>query len=100
MPSQLPFFCQNFFIVVQLYNHIFLRIHTTTIVTNTILKNYWLIRLATAVHSLEMVIYTFIVPFARHYKPRLVFFFTHFSLRLRLILQGGLYLWILFFQVE
>ena len=27
------------------------------------------------------------LPYARHYKPRLVFFFTHFSLRLRLIIQ-------------
>ena len=29
----------------------------------------------------------FRIPYARHYKPRLVFFFTHFSLRLRLVLQ-------------
>ena len=29
------------------------------------------------------------VPYARHYKPRLVFFLTHFSLRL--IFQSGLY---------
>ena len=27
------------------------------------------------------------IPYARHYKPRLVFIFTHFSLRLRLIIQ-------------
>ena len=27
------------------------------------------------------------VPYARHYKPRLVFFFTQFSLWLRLMLQ-------------
>ena len=27
------------------------------------------------------------LPYARHFKPRLVFFFTHFSLRLRLILK-------------
>jgi hypothetical protein len=29
------------------------------------------------------------IPYPRHYKPRLVFFFTHFSLRLRLIMQSG-----------
>merc|ERR1740129_2595189 len=27
------------------------------------------------------------LPYARHYKPRLIFFFTQFSLQLRLILQ-------------
>ena len=27
------------------------------------------------------------LPYARHYKPRLVFFFTQFSIQLRLILQ-------------
>ena len=27
------------------------------------------------------------IPYARHYKPRLIFFFTQFSLQLRLILQ-------------
>jgi hypothetical protein len=46
------------------------------------------------------VLNLFYIPYARHYKPRLVFLFTHFSLRLRLILQSGHYFLILFFQVE
>ena len=36
------------------------------------------------IHRIELCFY---IPYARHYKPRLIFFFTQFSLQLRLILQ-------------
>ena len=37
--------------------------------------------------SIQLYSELIFVPYARHYKPRLVFIFTHFSLRLRLIIQ-------------
>ena len=42
----------------------------------------------------------FQIPYARHYKPRLVFFFTHFTLWLRLVLQSGHYFLILFSKLN
>ena len=41
----------------------------------------------TSVLEYQFWIYKIRIPYARHYKPRLIFFFTQFSLQLRLILQ-------------
>ena len=45
---------------------------------------YWL---STWQHLLTFIHLRYLLPYVRHYKPRLVFFFTQFSLWLRLILQ-------------